>query len=65
MDQAEFNRIVELFNDLVDIDRQYMRTKDKLDLEKSVNIACELQDKMHKADITYPQLLRMLGYDNK
>lgn len=65
MEQAEFNKITELFNDLVDIDRKYIASQSKEDLEKSVNIACELQDKMHKNNLTYPQLLEMLGYDNK
>ena len=64
LNQEDFNRIVELFNDLVDIDRKYIASQDKEDLAKSINIACELQDKMHKADLTYPQLLKMLGYDN-
>lgn len=64
LNQEEFNKITELFNDLVDIDRKYMLTQDKEDLAQSINIACELQNRMHKADLTYPQLIKMLGYDN-
>jgi len=64
LNQDEFNKITELFNDLVDVDRKYMLTQDKEDLSQSINIACELQNLMHKANITYPQLIKMLGYDN-
>jgi len=64
LNQEEFNKITELFNDLVDIDMKYIFSQSKEDLEKSINIASELQDRMHKADLSYPQLLKMLGYDN-
>lgn len=64
LNQEELNKITELFNDLVDIDMKYIASQDKEDLEKSINIACELQNRMHKADLTYPQLIKMLGYDN-
>lgn len=64
LNQDELNKITKLFTDLVDIDRKYMLTQDKEDLVQSINIACELQNRMHKANITYPQLIKMLGYDN-